>query len=1553
MLKSFILSLLLALSQIFFASAQAPTQTANTYVRPYSEDFQYGSNTGYYPNGWNDDLLAGIARDAGVHSIRPTLPESFLDTWGYNIRTSTFNTYVNTLGMKELTCFIESPSNAHRDWTTYPTGTSPSRLFAHMYEPIWNSDGTVNTNNYYAYYLYQLLNIYGDKVRFWEIVNEPDFTYGASQDTWLTQAPQPGDLGNLQAPIFHYIRMLHISYEVIKKYRPDSYVTVGGVGYPQFVDALLRYTENPNGGAVTAQYPNKGGAYIDALSFHSYPSYSLHYWDTSINAFHYTRTSDYAVDRMLADRQAMVDVLNRYGYNGTTYPAKHLIMSETAIARRTSEDRTGTDEMQRNYGIKSLVLAQKNNIKQLYYFNLGEAVNAPASNASVSGADEINLMGLYENLNRDAPGAQQKTQLGKAFATTSKLLYGATYDAARTAGMAIPSTMQGAAFNKNGSYTYVLWAKALVDNSETAIATYSFPAAWNMTTVQRYEWDNSATTAIATQAAQNITVTSAPIFITPTSTTLASTTGSCAGTGSLTREQWNNAPGTTIADIPLAAAPSSTAAITQFETTSSAYNYGARVRGYVCPPTSGAYTFWIVGDDAAELYLSTSDDPARKLRIASCSGWTASAHDWTRSAGQQSVAVQLVAGTRYYIEALHKQGWGSGYLAVAWQLPNGTRQEPIPGSNLIPYVVTPVSTTCTATGSLTREQWDSASGTTIADIPLAVAPTSTADITQFETTSISSNYGARIRGYVCPPMTGAYTFWIAGDDAAELYLSTDADPTRKVRIASCAGWTAGPHDWTRFASQQSVSIQLVANTRYYIEALHKQSWGVGYLAVAWQLPNGSRQEPIPGANLAPFVATSTTTTPTVSAPVVTTPAPSTTTPTTPTTTTPLKSSKARIIVTFAAAPATATSRIAPTLYNKSRVLQYEEDDDAASIYTNVYPYLRGGIARNGITYPGMRYTDGCGHSRPYVAAIAVNGHNSYNNSVWLDSGPNHIAGGLLWSQVQELLDNGWDVENHSDLHSAPNPSRQITSLDTLIGLRLKGYKPTVHIVPTNFAGYPTAAFAAGYIAVSSQSQSDNLPMINPWNGNRVAFGSLLATPFVYQRYGADIDRGAGETATSLLNRLKTVSDDLMAPGANASELYVQRVFSHGAEYGMDFNVFSSWMSYTQSIAQDRLWVTTLREFSEYRRVSNQVIKAETLSGNVLTIDLDYANISDNTRFQNLSLLIDSPGTISSIVVSGADSSSYNLATKLVNVYRGQNTTATTTPTTTPTTTASATTGTGCTGTGSLTREQWNNVSGNAIASIPVATTPTSTAAITQFETTSTANSYGARIRGYVCPPTSGAYTFWIAGDDAAELYLSTDADPTRKVRIASCAGWTSGPHDWTRFASQQSASIQLVAGTRYYIEALHKQDWGNGYLAVAWQLPSGVRQEPIPGTNLMPFVTTAQRGVSGSSSSAATVTATVTATQSAVAQRSSLSVYPNPFTSRATADFSAAKSGPISIALYTLEGKLLRQLFTGTAEAGALRTLPIDATGLSTGMYLIRMVTKDEVITQKLGFSGQ
>jgi len=110
-----------------------------------------------------------------------------------------------------------------------------------------------------------------------------------------------------------------------------------------------------------------------------------------------------------------------------------------------------------------------------------------------------------------------------------------------------------------------------------------------------------------------------------------------------------------------------------------------------------------------------------------------------------------------------------------------------------------------------------------------------------------------------------------------------------------------------------------------------------------------------------------------------------------------------------------------------------------------------------------------------------------------------------------------------------------------------------------------------------------------------------------------------------------------------------------------------------------------------------------------------------------------------------------------------------------------------------------------------------------------------RMRGFLHPQVTGGYTFWIASDNSSELWLSTDADPSkaRKIAFTQRYSWTD-PHQWSKYPSQRSEPIQLKAGETYYIEALQEQTTEAENLSVAWQGP-GLSRSVIKGAYLIPW----------------------------------------------------------------------------------------------------------------------
>lgn len=189
---------------------------------------------------------------------------------------------------------------------------------------------------------------------------------------------------------------------------------------------------------------------------------------------------------------------------------------------------------------------------------------------------------------------------------------------------------------------------------------------------------------------------------------------------------------------------------------------------------------------------------------------------------------------------------------VATQPGNGTYAPALPVFQSF-NVTQPAPGNCSSDGYISREVWTGVSGTSVSDIPLGQAANITDQLTTFEIPVNSmDNYGTRIRGYICPPLTGSYTFWISSDDNSQLFLSTNSSPASKQLIASVDAWTSS-REWDKFASQQSNPINLIAGQQYYIEVLQKEGTGGDNLAVRWQLPTGLMEEPIPGGRLSGFI----------------------------------------------------------------------------------------------------------------------------------------------------------------------------------------------------------------------------------------------------------------------------------------------------------------------------------------------------------------------------------------------------------------------------------------------------------------------------------------------------------------------------------------------------------------------------------------------------------------------------------------------------------------------------------------------------------------------------
>jgi hypothetical protein len=141
---------------------------------------------------------------------------------------------------------------------------------------------------------------------------------------------------------------------------------------------------------------------------------------------------------------------------------------------------------------------------------------------------------------------------------------------------------------------------------------------------------------------------------------------------------------------------------------------------------------------------------------------------------------------------------------------------------------------CQFSCGATLDTWWNVSGASLDDLKIAidagVGPSATerlGDLLQMGSQlGLDADHGSRMTGWLVPPMTGEYIFWIIADHPSELWLSSDDDPKNAIML--CRPLLADPvlREGV-YSSQRSKSIALVADRAYYFEvrgAFLVRSW---------------------------------------------------------------------------------------------------------------------------------------------------------------------------------------------------------------------------------------------------------------------------------------------------------------------------------------------------------------------------------------------------------------------------------------------------------------------------------------------------------------------------------------------------------------------------------------------------------------------------------------------------------------------------------------------------------------------------------------------------------
>ena len=664
----------------------------------------------------------------------------------------------------------------------------------------------------------------------------------------------------------------------------------------------------------------------------------------------------------------------------------------------------------------------------------------------------------------------------------------------------------------------------------------------------------------------------------------------------------------------------------------------------------------------------------------------------------------------------------------------------------------------------------------------------------------ADNYGQRLTGWLVPPRTGSYAFYLAADDAAQVYLSTDESPSNKRLILEATSWSPD-RTWTR----KSPDIALVAGSYYYLEVLHKEESGGDNVAVAWKLPGGTEpkdgDEPIGGGNLV-FQA------------------------------------RMPEVLWSVDPPGSGMVSLSPVLPAREGY-----DDGAVVTFTAVaaqgyrFAYWSGKLSDTNnpatmkfkgtplavahfvwelgdVTQPGDLIVPTAGSSpgdEGVAKAIDNNTSTKYYNLDKLNTGftvtpgmgPTVVTGLGLTSAndcperdpASFRLEGSMNGANFSLIASNTVPA-------------FLGRFQQQNFFFTNLAAY--SVYRLTFPTVANAATATGMQIAEVQFFGRAADRLAISAT-------ADPPTGGTVDFTPSLPGLRYTNGAALTLTARAASGYQ---FDHWTEGGTEV---SRSAAYSFSVSAARNLVAHFVLLSVSYRLSCTAsppgagdIKAEPplpsdgnyAAGTSVRLTASPAGGYEFSRWGGG--VSDTSITIQVTVSINLNITAYFIQTPVSPYLTG------------------------------LRRQIYTNVLGASVANLidnakfPLApdVVDTVSALESQYLPNDAGDNYGQRLTGWLVPPLTGTYAFYLAADDAAQVFLSSDESPYNKRLIVDETAWTS-----YRTWAQMSPDIALVAGNRYYLEVLHKEDTGGDHVAVAWKRPGGAEPKngdpPIGGSNVV------------------------------------------------------------------------------------------------------------------------
>ncbi len=338
-----------------------------------------------------------------------------------------------------------------------------------------------------------------------------------------------------------------------------------------------------------------------------------------------------------------------------------------------------------------------------------------------------------------------------------------------------------------------------------------------------------------------------------------------------------------------------------------------------------------------------------------------------------------------------------------------------------------------------------------------------------------------------------------------------------------------------------------------------------------------------------------------------------------------------ITIQFEQPPTTYSVTKTALRYNKDFALGIHLDDGKKDIYTHAYPLLMGGIVE-GIPYPGLFYTDGCGNDINFKMSSSI--FSFFQNGTVDGHDPNGPYGSInvTWPELIEMYQNGWGVYNHGLTSSASSDYYyEIRRNHSYVKRMMLAATPggpemKVFVNPNGNENYTTPAFGQEYIVAYRQ----------------YSFG---VPSFDVTQHTFEDTLKMGRTSLEGGVSLNTIANNMAAASVNGAH-HFGATFSHSVTggQGYSFPTFRAYMNYIEDFygkdGADNIWLTTEEEILEYLMVNDAITVNDQLIYTDLIITFD-GTLRTDLRYYATTLLIEADVAIDTIIIVGGTNNTFN------------------------------------------------------------------------------------------------------------------------------------------------------------------------------------------------------------------------------------------------------------------------------------------------------------------------